>query len=73
MVVLIVRVMLLRRIVVARKRVRHGSEVAMDRAKHRSSLQSFEKEYERDRVAYSNALHAHSADNKEEGGTKECL
>ena len=42
-------------------------------AKHRSLLQSFEKECERDRVAYSNALRAHSADNKEEGGTKECL
>ena len=33
----------------------------------------FEKECERDRVACSNALRAHSADNKEEGGTKERL
>ena len=73
LVVLIVRVMLLKKIVVARKRARHGSEVAMDGAKHQSLLQSFEKECERDRVAYSNALRAHSADNKEEGGTKECL
>ena len=36
----VVRVMLLKRIVVPRKRIRHGLEVAMDRAKHRSSLQS---------------------------------